>query len=188
MLAVTTQVAEMSLDLSADLLVSEYAPIPSLIQRLGRLNRFHDCPEECKEGVFIEPESILPYDEEQLTGLAEWFDSVADGFPKSQRDLANAFVDLSLDSKEPIQRAYPCDWLERPQDSGTDRKHIEESGFTIEIIREEELGTASPVEIVIPMPMPKSFDILSCKRQGRFFISPKGSMEYDSFKGAQWKQ
>ena len=37
--AVTTQVAEMSLDLDADVLISEVAAVPSLIQRLGRLNR-----------------------------------------------------------------------------------------------------------------------------------------------------
>ncbi len=36
---VTTQVCEMSLDLDADRLVSEDAPLPSLIQRLGRSNR-----------------------------------------------------------------------------------------------------------------------------------------------------
>ncbi len=39
MIAVTTQVAEMSLDLDADILICEIAPVPSLIQRLGRLNR-----------------------------------------------------------------------------------------------------------------------------------------------------
>src|SRR5690606_19433158 len=38
-LATTTQVAEMSLDLSADLLVTELAPVAAMIQRLGRLNR-----------------------------------------------------------------------------------------------------------------------------------------------------
>ncbi len=38
-LAITTQVCEMSLDLDAQLLVSEYAPISSLIQRMGRCNR-----------------------------------------------------------------------------------------------------------------------------------------------------
>ena len=38
-LAFCTQVAEMSLDISADLLVTQLAPIPALIQRLGRLNR-----------------------------------------------------------------------------------------------------------------------------------------------------
>lgn len=31
--------AEMSLDLSATLLVTDLAPVPALIQRLGRLNR-----------------------------------------------------------------------------------------------------------------------------------------------------
>ncbi|WP_204368568.1 CRISPR-associated helicase Cas3' [Neosynechococcus sphagnicola] len=36
---VATQVAEMSLDLSADLLITDIAPVPSLIQRMGRLNR-----------------------------------------------------------------------------------------------------------------------------------------------------
>ena len=39
-LAVCTQVAEMSLDLSATLLVTDLAPVPAMIQRLGRLNRW----------------------------------------------------------------------------------------------------------------------------------------------------
>ena len=38
--AVTTQIAEMSLDISATLLISANAPIWALIQRLGRLNRW----------------------------------------------------------------------------------------------------------------------------------------------------
>lgn len=38
--AVTTQIAEMSLDISASLLISANAPIWALIQRLGRLNRW----------------------------------------------------------------------------------------------------------------------------------------------------
>ena len=37
---VSTQVAEVSLDVSFDLLVTEVAPIPSIIQRLGRVNRY----------------------------------------------------------------------------------------------------------------------------------------------------
>ena len=38
--AITTQVCEMSLDISADLLVTTCCPLPSLVQRLGRLNRY----------------------------------------------------------------------------------------------------------------------------------------------------
>lgn len=38
-IGVTTQVCEMSLDLDADLLATEYAPVTALVQRFGRSNR-----------------------------------------------------------------------------------------------------------------------------------------------------
>lgn len=38
-IAITTQVCEMSLDLDADVLITEYAPVSSLVQRFGRANR-----------------------------------------------------------------------------------------------------------------------------------------------------
>ncbi|OLE49412.1 MAG: CRISPR-associated helicase Cas3', partial [Cyanobacteria bacterium 13_1_40CM_2_61_4] len=39
-LVVATQVCEMSLDISAGLLITALAPLPALVQRMGRLNRF----------------------------------------------------------------------------------------------------------------------------------------------------
>ncbi len=39
---ITTQVAEVSLDISRDFLLTELAPIPSLIQRFGRVNRYNE--------------------------------------------------------------------------------------------------------------------------------------------------
>ena len=46
-LAITTQVCEMSLDMDADLLVTEACPVTSLIQRMGRCNREQD-PRPCR--------------------------------------------------------------------------------------------------------------------------------------------
>ena len=44
-LAVTTQVCEMSLDISAGLLVTALPPFPALVQRMGRLNRRLENPD-----------------------------------------------------------------------------------------------------------------------------------------------
>ena len=58
-LAVTTQVCEMSLDISADLMVTALAPFPALMQRMGRLNRRLEHPDgsrcmiydaDCRDG------------------------------------------------------------------------------------------------------------------------------------------
>ena len=106
MLAVTTQIAEMSLDISADLLITEYAPVYALIQRLGRLNRYEDCPSEVKNAFFLKPENALPYgrstEEEKLlwdqTGF--WLDDLSDGAPKSQQEIGYSFMKLQTRTEE----------------------------------------------------------------------------------------
>ena len=58
---VSTQVAEVSLDISFDLLITELSPIPSLVQRFGRVNRYG--AEPSKINVFIcRSEDHKPYD------------------------------------------------------------------------------------------------------------------------------
>lgn len=85
--AVTTQVCEMSLDLDADVLISEYAPVTALIQRMGRCNR-HDYPGENRLGAVLlySPESGLPYSESDLTGVPDFVNDLA-GEDASQADL-----------------------------------------------------------------------------------------------------
>lgn len=96
-LAVTTQVCEMSLDISADLMVTALAPFPALMQRMGRLNRrleHHDGARcliydaECNDG--------RPY---RLADLAAARDAVrqlaARPTVSSQRDLKRTLNEMA---------------------------------------------------------------------------------------------
>ena len=67
---VSTQVAEVSLDISFDLLITELSPIPSLVQRLGRVNRYGAEPDETN--VFIcRQEGDRPYEPAQMSSARE---------------------------------------------------------------------------------------------------------------------
>ena len=73
-LAITTQVCEMSLDMDADLLVTEECPVTSLIQRMGRCNR-EQLPRPLPrsgEILVYRPDDPKPYDAAALTGLEEF--------------------------------------------------------------------------------------------------------------------
>lgn len=65
-IAVTTQVCEMSLDLDAQVLVTEVAPVPSLIQRFGRANRHLKNPQELANVIVYPPAKAAPYEREEL--------------------------------------------------------------------------------------------------------------------------
>jgi len=64
---VATQVAEVSLDVSFDALVTDLAPIPSIIQRAGRVNRYAKKKVEA-DNLFVmtKTEGAEPYHEEEV--------------------------------------------------------------------------------------------------------------------------
>lgn len=103
--AVTTQIAEMSLDISATLLISANAPIWALIQRLGRLNRW---VRKTPKGYKLETDRVCkaliypwnkqhPYKSEELKTGTALVDSLADQ-KVNQVQLAEQISKISLEA------------------------------------------------------------------------------------------
>ncbi|MDY6911987.1 MAG: CRISPR-associated helicase Cas3' [Chloroflexota bacterium] len=187
MLAVTTQVSEMSLDISADLLITELAPVPALIQRLGRLNRFGDKPDTLGDCLVISIPASLPYEDKDINIASDWLDIVCDGMPKSQKNLTDAFIQTEA-SKQTQEPAESCGFLDVPWRTESGKNAITEASHTIDIVMESDIGKHSPVEVAIPMPIPNEKDWLTWKREGRFLIVPDERIKYDEFRGATWNR
>ena len=99
-LAICSQVAEVSLDLkAATLLITELAPVPALIQRLGRLNRHAVADDATRPFMLIEPKnadgepSVLPYTPEEFRLALQWLEKLPNG-EISQKDLAETWEQL----------------------------------------------------------------------------------------------
>lgn len=102
--AVTTQVCEMSLDLDADVLVTEHAPVSSLVQRFGRANRHLRRGRDFRARLLTyRPESVLPYSRDDLDAAERFLAALASG-ATSQRRLADALL-----AHSPRQPATPED-------------------------------------------------------------------------------
>ena len=101
-IAIATQVAEMSLDLSATLLVSQIANPAGLIQRLGRLNRRYIG--RSLDAIFYpDPKVRFPYSQEDLD---------------SGRTMLETFTDE-------VSQAALAEWLERsPQQGKPDKETV----------------------------------------------------------------
>ncbi len=98
---VTTQVCEMSLDLDADVLVTEAAPVASLIQRMGRCCREPiPRPGRVGEVVVYRPVKNLPYDVAEIDQGEEFARTLAESGGVSQSDLTRYIADL--DVKDPL--------------------------------------------------------------------------------------
>jgi CRISPR-associated endonuclease/helicase Cas3 len=96
-LLLSTQVCEMSLDLDADVLVSEVAPVSSVIQRMGRCCR-ESMPRPGRIGQILlySPESHRPYEREEAE-QGEAFLRWAEGRSLSQADLAQYLDEMVVD-------------------------------------------------------------------------------------------
>ncbi len=101
-IAVTTQVCEMSLDLDADVLITEFAPISSLVQRFGRANRHPDSRTDrtFKARLHVyKPPKDLPYDRKELETAQRFIDELGIG-DISQNRLAVALEKFANEERK----------------------------------------------------------------------------------------
>ena len=181
-----TQVAEMSLDLSAGLLDTDEAPVPAMIQRMGRLNRFGT-----SEGFWIvrTVESPLPYAEEDLEQSRSWVAVLASyGRQLSQSDLIEAWEEVGHSSEE-------C----RPLEVLTDPVTVQpaptrEDGTTIPVLLEQDAG-AVPNEWrarrvylrAHEVPVPVRPVVMKWSKIDSIPIAPASAIAYDGSTGAAWR-
>lgn len=186
-IAVTTQVAEMSLDLDADLLISEVAPISALIQRLGRLNRrvTPENPGESRTAIFLDPEKPSPYKEEELQLASQWIAELM-GLqrPLSQADLATCFTALSREEELELDtRAAWLDsgWMAMPEP-------VREAGYTVSVILpEDERACLESYKKVINLAIPMNYvekRMNGWREYKGNLLAPAGAIDYDPEKGA----
>lgn len=99
-IAVTTQVCEMSLDLDADLLITEVANICALVQRFGRANRHLSRDKNFRAHLLVySPKNSLPYTPVEINNASQFIADLGSG-DLSQRLLAEKLEKHSL--KEPL--------------------------------------------------------------------------------------
>ncbi|NJO74203.1 MAG: CRISPR-associated helicase Cas3' [Leptolyngbyaceae cyanobacterium RM1_406_9] len=180
-LAVTTQVAEMSLDLSATLLVTQNADPAGLIQRLGRLNRQY-CSHALDAMFYPEDEKMIgfPYSQEELdTGLA----------------LVQTFTDE-------VNQAQLAAWLEQLKVLSKPKEHfvlldgkwrsypapLREAGYTVTALLEQDKATIATLQssdlprYTVPLPT-KNIKGWERHKKG-YLIAPANQWGYSAELGA----
>ncbi|MCX5985159.1 MAG: CRISPR-associated helicase Cas3' [Chloroflexi bacterium] len=192
-IAVTTQVCEVSLDLSADLLVTELAPAPALVQRLGRLNRrFDPARPETRCAMVIEPVSHLPYSALELSDARVWLDAVT-GKPVSQSDLARAYEEIA--PTEETGNTVDLVWL-MDQPFATPAP-LRDADTTVQVLLDVDaeactshrnvVNGAEVVRRSIPMPLGTvAREVWMWQRLGMAFVAPPNRIEYSARLGARW--
>ena len=192
-LAVTTQVCEMSLDISADLLVTALPPFPALVQRMGRLNRRLENPDGARCLVYdYDGMDGRPYRRADLKAARDAVGNLAEeGGALSQRDLKKALEGLP-EAADDIK--FHSAWL----DGGWERRQatLREGDATVPVllaqheddIRERigEIGKSVAVKEWLAPILAGARNARGVRVVGRIRGYPLVSgVEYDEEKGAR---
>jgi len=202
-LVIATQVCEMSLDISADLLVTATCPLPSLVQRMGRLNRYAS-GDDAWPCLFY-PFEGLPYNEvpewtelrgDCIASMKAARDAVEElrDIPCSQRDLAER-LDAMVDSEVPEMYSALFDdgWITEPMP-------VRDGDQSVTVVLKRDLpeiesalgknrkywsaGKLAPW--TIPMSYPKWLKPYEWETVGPYPLASDTDITYSVEEGAQW--
>ncbi len=208
-ICITTQVAEMSLDLSADFLFMDIAPIPAMIQRLGRLNRYAIFngaepfwilfPEDKGQPLF------LPYSTntasrsgDGVKSLPDWYNEslrwleILDNKALSQTDLTESWLSMADENYvEPDNDCPPWSAMGPFMNHG----NLREVSSGCEVILQSDLeaikqgGTFEYLRCVLPMSQPpcKKIKLDKHPKYGCYIVNDNTQIDYSSELGGQWK-
>jgi len=195
---IATQVAEMSLDLSADLLISDIAPIPALIQRMGRLNR-RATPEKpgLPKPALICPvteQDAKPYDFSDLQQAEQWIKELQERqSPLSQKHLSDYFAQVSDPAEFDLEKAeeracfFSGLWRTRP---GMTRGE----GYTMSVILQQDYEKCDDLEFGQPsrdwlrkheVSIPVKNAALKWERVAGIRVAPSDQVAYDDYEEAE---
>ncbi|MCG9890800.1 MAG: CRISPR-associated helicase Cas3' [Thermosynechococcaceae cyanobacterium MS004] len=180
-MAIATQVAEMSLDLSATLLVSQIADPAGLIQRLGRLNRHNYCGHALDALFYPDPKDDKPYSENQKkNGLALVQTFAGD---VCQRDLATWLENLPNEGNPDLDSVWlDGEWRTYPTS-------LRKAGVTTTVLMEQDIKTVEklPVKLLPRYTVPlvvNSKQTKGWKKCRRYPLAPATNWGYSSEIGA----
>jgi CRISPR-associated endonuclease/helicase Cas3 len=214
-LAICSQVAEMSLDLSATLLITDLAPVSALIQRLGRLNRWARSGAPTRPFVVVRPESPLPYEQVELDEAERWLSRLAaEGL--TQIDLARTWA---AGEESGWVDGVESTWLDGGPSTTVGELREASPGLTVVLkrdvpsldrrrarlraARQEAARRGVPldeatlrlregekdlVQVALPMPpAPRRVSWRAWKRFQHTLIAPEGTINYDPLRGGEWR-
>jgi CRISPR-associated endonuclease/helicase Cas3 len=189
-MAFTTQVAEMSLDLSSDLLITDLANVPALIQRFGRVNRKN--PITClKQIVILQPETFRPYEniktiQSKKAGEAlQWLEKLAGiegGF--SQSDLVKCWDHSNTDDVDYVKSNFNINDFHTIPGAFRDI----EASYPV-ILKADYQRYKRSVDIqgrIIPMNRHYHLNLEKCHREKFGYVMDEKFIEYSSEIGGRW--
>jgi CRISPR-associated endonuclease/helicase Cas3 len=170
-------------------LVTDLAPVPAMIQRLGRLNRFvtSAAPGSPCSALVLTPPFPAPYEQRDLDLSRQWLDRLGPG-ALSQADLAASWCALT----EADQcMAGGSAWL----DGGpvSEQRPLREPGATVPVVRSEDADAAGrdraeAIRSTIPMLLrPVAREWPGWRRLGIARVAPAGRIAYSEDWGAAWR-